>query len=277
MSSLKESVGDCNSNNYSAAAAGVSAVVNGFPALRLCCIERLWIVSTTSPKQLCTRVSSAHCREISLLMLVRWRSFAWSEKIDVQIDKQILEDAKRDFEKSGGNDKKVNEFNQWSTAASNTGMATSVRVFEARIPGRTKCFLKEFLPVGLAFGRRELLTTRKLVARLNEIETSTEDTIPPFPVLLGSLKTDERVEDPAFRRVRLIVPTTTLSRTCQIPMDRIIATACQWCFLTRRRKTRGHVFGWRWRCAYACGLGRHCLLNKNLNLLQRLYIKKRNK
>jgi hypothetical protein len=120
-------------------------------------------------------------------------------KIDVQIDKQIIEDAKRELERSGGNDKKISEFNQWTSAVSNTGSATSVRVFEARIPGGTKCFLKEFLPIGLSFGRRELLTTRKLVARWNELEATGEDSIPPFPILLGSLKTDERVEDPAFR------------------------------------------------------------------------------
>jgi hypothetical protein len=74
-------------------------------------------------------------------------------KIDVQIDQQILDEARKEMEKSGGNEKKVTEFNQWNTAASSTGSATSVRVFEARIPGGTKCFLKEFLPVGLAFGR----------------------------------------------------------------------------------------------------------------------------
>lgn len=130
-------------------------------------------------------------------------------KIDVQIDKQIIEDAKRELERTGGNDKKITEFNQWTSAVSNTGSATSVRVFEARIPGGTKCFLKEFLPIGLSFGRRELLTTRKLVARWNELEATGEDSIPPFPILLGSLKTDERVEDPAFRnRWMMMFPKT---------------------------------------------------------------------
>ena len=130
-------------------------------------------------------------------------------KIDVQIDKAIIDNARKEFEKTVGSEKKANEFDQWSSAASNTGVATSVRVFEARIPGGTKCFLKEFLPVGLAFGKRELLTTRKLVARWNEIDSSTGDKIPPFPVLLGSLKTDERVEDPAFRnRWMMMFPKT---------------------------------------------------------------------
>ena len=130
-------------------------------------------------------------------------------KIDVQIDRQIIEDAKRELERSGNNEKKMNEFNQWTGALSNTGTATSVRVFEARIPGGTKCFLKEFLPIGLSFGRRELSTTRKLVARWNELETSIEGNIPPFPILLGSLKTDERVEDPVFRnRWTMMFPST---------------------------------------------------------------------
>ena len=130
-------------------------------------------------------------------------------KIDVQIDKAIIDDARREFEKTASSAKETNEFNQWTSAASNTGVATSVRVFEARIPGGTKCFLKEFLPVGLAFGKRELLTTRKLVTRWNEIDTTMGERIPPFPVLLGSLKTDERVEDPAFRnRWMMMFPKT---------------------------------------------------------------------
>ena len=155
--------------------------------------------STTYRASLCNGILNALPRDIVFdagqVEIVRMIG-----KIDIQINEQILEDAKGDFEKSGGDDeKKMNEFNQWSSAAAKTGMATSVRVFEARIPGGTKCFLKEFLPIGLAFGKRELQTTRKLVARWTDLETSTPDSIPPFPVLLGSLKTDERVEDPAFR------------------------------------------------------------------------------
>jgi hypothetical protein len=119
-------------------------------------------------------------------------------KIDVEIDKQTIDDSRKEMERSGGSQKQMNEFNQINNALSSSGSATSVRVFEARITGGTKCFLKEFLPVGLSFGRRELLTTRKLASKWNELNLPIERP-PPFPVLLGSLKTDERVEDPEFR------------------------------------------------------------------------------
>jgi hypothetical protein len=57
------------------------------------------------------------------------------------VDKQLLEDTKKELERSGDEDK-LKAFNQWNPLA-NLGRATSVRVFEARIPGGTTCFLKE--------------------------------------------------------------------------------------------------------------------------------------
>jgi hypothetical protein len=62
-------------------------------------------------------------------------------KIDVQVDKELMEETKRELEKTG-DDNKLRAFNQWNPLAS-MGRATSVRVFEARIPGGTTCFLKE--------------------------------------------------------------------------------------------------------------------------------------
>lgn len=125
-------------------------------------------------------------------------------KIDVQIDKQILDDAMRGMK----DEKKMKEFKKWSNGIENT--ATSVRIFEARITGGTRCFLKEFLPVGMSFGRRELSTTRKLVYRWNELHPETDQiSTPPFPILLGSIRTDGRVEDPEFRNKWIMqFPTT---------------------------------------------------------------------
>ena len=65
--------------------------------------------------------------------------------------------------------------------------ATSVRVFEARVtasalgldmlktdsfgdPLSVRCFLKEYLPVGESFGKRELSTTRKLTTLWNKLQ-----------------------------------------------------------------------------------------------------------
>jgi hypothetical protein len=110
-------------------------------------------------------------------------------KIDVQVDKQTLEEAKRELERSG-------DIRLRSLA--DEGRTTSVRVFEARIPGGNQCFLKEYLPIGMSFGSRELATTRKLVSKWNELGLPTTVT-PPFPILLGSLKTDERIENDEFR------------------------------------------------------------------------------
>ena len=113
-------------------------------------------------------------------------------KIDVVVDKQTLEDAKRELEKNGDKLDRLRSLDDIS------GRATSVRVFEARIPGGNKCYLKEYLPIGMSFGSRELAATRKLVAKWNEMGKPSSET-PPFPILLGSLKTDERIENAEFR------------------------------------------------------------------------------
>jgi hypothetical protein len=109
-------------------------------------------------------------------------------KIDVMVDKQTLDEAGR----AAGDLERVR------ASVDGGGRATSVRVFEARIPGGNRCFLKEYLPIGLSFGLRELAASRKLAAKWNELEKPVT-VPPPFPILLGSLKTDERIENAAFR------------------------------------------------------------------------------
>ena len=110
------------------------------------------------------------------------------------VDKQTLDEAKKDLEKTGYSDRLDDFYNQGAAL----NRATSVRVFEARIPGGTKCFLKEYLPIGVSFGRRELGICRKLVVKWNELGKDIDE-VPPFPLLLGSLRTDERIENSSFR------------------------------------------------------------------------------
>ena len=92
---------------------------------------------------------------------------------------------------------------------SGTGNArmTSVRVFEAIIPGNNRVYVKEFLPVGATLGKVEMVTTRRLTRKFNEdveAKAATQQEIigfptPPFPTLLGYMKTDKRIEDPIFQ------------------------------------------------------------------------------
>ena len=87
--------------------------------------------------------------------------------------------------------------------SSSTTRATSVRIFEARLLDGTKCFIKEYLPVGLLYGKREFSVTRKLSTKWRALhnESLYEDNYkyPPFPILLGYLKTDDRILDIKFR------------------------------------------------------------------------------
>ena len=107
----------------------------------------------------------------------------------------------------------------------------SIRIFEARLYDGTKCFLKEYSPTGLTFGKREQSISRKLLTKWVQIHNDANNTknnittysrnneesesttsnkiryltpiddmsIPYFPVLLGSLITDFRIENNEFR------------------------------------------------------------------------------
>jgi serine/threonine protein kinase len=77
----------------------------------------------------------------------------------------------------------------------------SVRIFEARLLDGIKCFLKEFSPSGVNLGKKEMSITRKLLTKWKNM---TSDSIsmasPYFPVILGHLYTDERIESYEFRK-----------------------------------------------------------------------------
>ena len=120
-------------------------------------------------------------------------------KIEVLVDKQILEELLLEFDRLGDVSAKQ-AFQEWISLNRNMKKVTSVRIFEARIPGGNRCFIKEYLPVGYLFGKRELSASRKLTMRWNERNNDNAMSFPPIPILLGSLRTDERILDPMFRK-----------------------------------------------------------------------------
>lgn len=149
-------------------------------------------------------------------------------KLDIEVDDTVVQEAMREIERVGNK----GSMQQSLETAAKDNRATSVRIFEANIQGRTRCILKEYLAIGLAFGRREILATRKLTSTWNEIMNyrntnqsvieefeSAEDIsqypvedvslyrrmkswsaydVPVFPLLLGSLRTDGTVNSGNF-------------------------------------------------------------------------------
>ena len=77
---------------------------------------------------------------------------------------------------------------------------TLVRVFEAYLKGR-RAWLKEYLPSGKSLGKRELSTTKRAIKLYNSmIDEEGPGTRPlPVPLVIGSLKTDMRIEDANFK------------------------------------------------------------------------------
>lgn len=137
-------------------------------------------------------------------------------KIDMSVDKETLDEANDEYRKY---QKGVAEGNSASgpyidwNPLNRSNRMTYVRIYEARLLGGTRCFLKEYLPIGLAFGKREIMTTRKLTTQYNKFvsvlreeldskgkteEDIEENTYPSFPVLLGTLRPDERIRSPEF-------------------------------------------------------------------------------
>ena len=108
--------------------------------------------------------------------------------------------------KARGEDDMLKELRKSASGAGDVRM-TSVRVFEAIIPGGNRVYVKEFLSVGATLGKVEMVTTKRLTRKFNEniearVAAQEEITVfptPPFPTLLGYLKTDKRIEDPIFK------------------------------------------------------------------------------
>lgn len=116
----------------------------------------------------------------------------------------------------------------------NNDRETSIRLYEGLVTLNTddtqprskiKCFLKEILPYGSPFGTNELLVTKKLTSIWNKYQNDTiwetdgkkkktaiySNTNPPFPILIGSLKSDASIESVEFRRMwRSKFPRTVL-------------------------------------------------------------------
>mmetsp|Transcript_3131 Transcript_3131/g.2780 ORF Transcript_3131/g.2780 Transcript_3131/m.2780 type:complete len:423 (-) Transcript_3131:93-1361(-) len=126
-----------------------------------------------------------------------------------------------DKNKKSLSDESESLFDSWNSPQYDSSRVTSVRVYEGRLitpNGRTssdkRCYLKEFLPIGLPFGKNELYIIRKLTNKWNNIQMNQDedsiklkrrssvynDTTPPFPRLIGSMYSDETIESMEFRQ-----------------------------------------------------------------------------
>lgn len=117
-------------------------------------------------------------------------------KIDMQYDKDNFAEAQKEWERLGktGPTKAYQQYNPLNK----NNRVTYIRLFEAYIPGGTRCLLKEYLPIGLSLGRREIMTSRRLTARFNN-STRANNQQPTFPILLGTHRTTSEVESDFFR------------------------------------------------------------------------------
>lgn len=85
-------------------------------------------------------------------------------KVDIIMDRASLKAAQREAEQMG----------RPKTEVDPSGRTTSVRLFEARCIDGTRCFLKEYLPIGISFGKREFSASRRLRDRWNDRQMSKE-------------------------------------------------------------------------------------------------------
>lgn len=79
---------------------------------------------------------------------------------------------------------------------------TSSRVYEARNLEGVRCYCKQFKPLSFPFGNREMAVLRELSRVWQQRRAADKDAARtfPFPILLGSLRTDTEILDPSFRR-----------------------------------------------------------------------------
>lgn len=129
-------------------------------------------------------------------------------KIDIALNDKLVEDTKRELLRTEDKDSYEalnNWINKFQKLASQT---TLVRIFEAKLLKNgyenQRVFLKEYSPIGLYFGRRELSTSKYLTDKFYEYQSQgglpyVKNDSELFPTLLGSLKTDGRIEDVGFQ------------------------------------------------------------------------------
>ncbi len=129
-------------------------------------------------------------------------------KIDIALNDKLVEDTKRELLRTEDKDsyEALNSWiNKFQKLASQT---TLVRIFEAKLLKNgyenQRVFLKEYLPVGLYFGRRELSTSKYLSDKFYEYQLQgglsyIKNGSELSPKLIGSLKTDDRIENIEFR------------------------------------------------------------------------------
>lgn len=85
-------------------------------------------------------------------------------KLHIEVDNQAINKAKSEL----GRPESRKEGNK----VGNVDRATSVRLFEARVPNGKRHILREYLNVALSYGRREVSVLRKLTLFWNRIETT---------------------------------------------------------------------------------------------------------
>ena len=109
-------------------------------------------------------------------------------KLDFILDERTLDEARQEVElySSSYNQSEISRALKSIARLRKNDRVTSTRLFEARMVGGIRVYLKEFLPIGLAFGRRELKVVRTLTKRWNNLKilsigNDSKDTPVPNP------------------------------------------------------------------------------------------------
>lgn len=122
-------------------------------------------------------------------------------KIDLQMDKETVQQLQRKIADTGDKDLLDTFREQFGKVSSELIRLTSVRVFEISLSGDGRYFGKEFMPAGYFYGKQELSVTRKLTAKFNSSLSigNTSERACPFPTLIGYFRTDERIQSTEFQ------------------------------------------------------------------------------
>lgn len=121
-------------------------------------------------------------------------------KIDITLDQSTMESLKR-------RDSSLLRVDENEISG-----VTSIRIYEGVVSDSKRCYLKEYLPVAIMFGKTELRITRKLTTKWNSIVTTEKieenprlpsifsDPHPPFSRLFAHMTADDTIESIDFRQ-----------------------------------------------------------------------------
>lgn len=89
--------------------------------------------------------------------------------LDMTVDQQVIEESRQDYQRTSPQSMPVFD-DLLDQCRQQDNRANIIRTFEARLKSSgNRVFIKEFLPLGLSFGRRELATIRGLSVKWNDI------------------------------------------------------------------------------------------------------------